>query len=468
METRLLAAALLLAVEVTRLGYASAAQPTSARAQPARVAMPYADAAPIVDRLRASVPADLAEIPQATLAASWKTWSADLDRRIRARLDRGDEDTAINFLLFGTSFTRQPRALNDSTKIGGRDRAAEIVRERIADLTEAIASPGTNERLRFVRDLVRRHGMDPATDASREQIRAYFRSLMARIVGEVDDYARTIRSARGSAELAARSTLFRTRGLSSDTSIRPDYAVDQALETLAAKGLLRSGSVQRVAILGPGLDFTDKAEGYDFYPPQTTQPFAVIDALLRLGLGKATDLRVMTFDLSPRVNGHLAAVRATAMTGTGPTLMLPHDLADRRSPGLTAFWKSFGRQIGDETTAPRAPQGVELRAVRVRPEVALAIEPHDLNVVVERLTLPTESEKLDVVVATNVLVYYSVFEQSLALANLAAMLRPGGILLSNNVLVELPTTPLRSIGHNTAVYSDRADDRDDVIWYVKK
>jgi hypothetical protein len=31
--------------------------------------------------------------------------------------------------------------------------------------------------------------------------------------------------------------------------------------------------------VGPGLDFADKQEGYDFYPLQTIQPFAVIDSL---------------------------------------------------------------------------------------------------------------------------------------------------------------------------------------------
>ena len=48
--------------------------------------------------------------------------------------------------------------------------------------------------------------------------------------------------------------------------------------------VLRAGSVTRVAIIGPGLDFTNKADGYDFYPIQTSQPFVVADVLMRLGL----------------------------------------------------------------------------------------------------------------------------------------------------------------------------------------
>ena len=66
------------------------------------------------------------------------------------------------------------------------------------------------------------------------------------------------------------------------------------------------GQVHRVAIVGPGLDFTDKAEGYDFYPVQTIQPFALADSLMRVQLA-APDLTISTFDLSPRVNAHLSA-----------------------------------------------------------------------------------------------------------------------------------------------------------------
>ena len=42
------------------------------------------------------------------------------------------------------------------------------------------------------------------------------------------------------------------------------------------------------------------------------------------------------------------------------------------------------------------------------------------------------------------------------------------VLLSNNVLVELPTTPLHAIGHSTAIYSDKPDDRDEIIWYGRR
>ena len=55
--------------------------------------------------------------------------------------------------------------------------------------------------------------------------------------------------------------------------------------------LIEAGSVDRVGVIGPGLDFTDKAEGYDFYPPQITQPFSVIDSLRRVDEIDATRRR---------------------------------------------------------------------------------------------------------------------------------------------------------------------------------
>ena len=62
----------------------------------------------------------------------------------------------------------------------------------------------------------------------------------------------------------------------------------------------------------------------------------------------------------------------------------------------------------------------------------------DLNIVFDRISAP-DASRFDLVVATNVLVYYEPFEQALAVSNMAGMLRPGGLLLTNQP-VPLPTT----------------------------
>ncbi len=93
--------------------------------------MPFADAKPILEALHDSLPAELKDRSPADLETVWSGWVSRRDEQIRARLERGDEDSLVNFLLFGTTFTKQPRALNDSTKLGGREQAGEIVRGRI-------------------------------------------------------------------------------------------------------------------------------------------------------------------------------------------------------------------------------------------------------------------------------------------------------------------------------------------------
>jgi 2-polyprenyl-3-methyl-5-hydroxy-6-metoxy-1,4-benzoquinol methylase len=84
------------------------------------------------------------------------------------------------------------------------------------------------------------------------------------------------------------------------------------------------------------------------------------------------------------------------------------------------------------------------------------------------LQRPETGESFDVVIATNILLYYDVFEQSLAGINIAKMLRPGGFLLTNDRIFELPTTPLTGIGYTDVTYMSLAGIGNTgarIIWY---
>ena len=121
-------------------------------------------------------------------------------------------------------------------------------------------------------------GLSPATPDGRKKIKAY---LLANLAHQRDDLN------KWGAELSAKKIsvyqLFKDRGISTDSNLYPDYTIELHLRQMMEKGLLTPSSVRRVAIVGPGLDFVNKSYGSDFYPPQTTQPFAVIDSLARLG-----------------------------------------------------------------------------------------------------------------------------------------------------------------------------------------
>ncbi len=73
----------------------------------------------------------------------------------------------------------------------------------------------------------------------------------------------------------------------------------------------------------------------------------------------------------------------------------------------------------------------------------------NVNVVNERL----DGEAFDLVIATNVFVYYDVLEQALALSNIEAMLKPGAFLLANFSSPDLTSVTIRPVETTTTVYA---------------
>jgi hypothetical protein len=234
------------------------------------------------------------------------------------------------------------------------------------------------------------------------------------------------------------------------------------------RNLVSQNSVLRVAVIGPGLDFTDKESGYDYYPPQTIQPFALMDSLIRLGLA-ARSIEVTTLDISSTVNDHLTRVRQQSRKGIGCPIQLPRDVRVRWEQAYLRYWDRFGDQIGRAVEPAAVPAGFTktvTRAVMIQPEFASRVHPVDLNVVTQHLAL-SDAHLFDLIIATNIFIYYDIFQQSLALVNVQRMLRPGGFLLSNNVLLELPATNIRSVGYQSTTYSDRPADGDTIVWYQR-
>lgn len=433
----------------------------------------YSEAQPLLQLMDEILPAELKGKPPEQQSKIWPEWVKSQDAAVRARLRQGDEDTMVNFLLFGTSFTKQsPMTVQELNRLKVDDSgiaADKTLTARIDDLIRGLAAPGKNERLSFLRKLVAVAGHQFTNAGQRARFKNYLLANLARVLREQESYTKTLEAARAlgnvSEEFAERSKLYRTRGLSLDTSLSPNFAIEESLKAMLSRGLMTAGSVRRVAVIGPGLDFTDKAAGYDFYPQQTIQPFAVLDSLLRLGLAKNDELQLTAFDISPRILDHLTRASQNARQGIAYTVQLPLDIAIQWKPGLKQYWQDFGNQIGQSVkplAAPEALKGVERRAIRIHPKIVASIKPVDLNVVYQQLGQPGN---FDLIIATNILVYYDLFEQSLALANVESLLRPGGIMLSNNALLELPATKMKSVGYQTTVYSDRADDGDHIVWY---
>lgn len=445
----------------------------------------FAEAKPILEAMAEALPAGLSGQPPEKLESLWPAWVKSRDAEIRERLMGGDEDTIVNFLLFGTTFTHEPRLTSaqvralagNSTEAGGKeagDKFRQVVGRRIQDLVNGMAAPGNNERLLFARRVAERKGIGFADEAARKQAAKYVLENYLRVLKEQESFQQALAAARSlddpTEEFAKRSKLYRERGLSLDTALPPDYALEVALAAMRDHGAFAAGRVRRVGIIGPGLDFTDKQEGYDFYPTQTVQPFAIVDSLLRLKLARGEELQVVTFDLSPRVNDHIERSRRAAIKGRGYTIQLPRDPSRGWKPELVAYWERFGDQIGNAAkpvAVPASLQGTILRAVRVRPEFVRGMRALDLNVVLQREE-STADAKFDLLIATNILVYYDTFEQSLALSNIQSMLKPGGFLLTNNLLLELPASKMKSLDYVSVEYSSRESDGDQIVWYRRE
>jgi len=271
-----------------------------------------------------------------------------------------------------------------------------------------------------------------------------------------------------------RPGLLRDRGVSLDTGIFPNFSIEQALRDLKKRGLLREGQVARVAVIGPGLDFSDKNEqaSFDYYPQQTLQPFALYDSLVRLGLAKANGLSMSIFDISARVIDHIQRARERArMPNTGYVIQLPREVAPPWPADLLAYWRSLGGRVGAEVApitppivfqGPNGGQSLDTRAVRIRPDVVLSLQPVDLNIVLERINL-AEADRFDLIVGTNIFIYYDAFERSLALENAGAMLKRGGLLLTNDKLPEVPGGSMRLAGVTDVQYN-----HDSIGWYRKR
>ena len=427
----------------------------------------YASAKPVLDQPGDLLPPELRNPNE----AKWRAWNQQQDKAIRARLQQGDLDSMVNLLLYGTSFTKQPRirveAFTEASKSG-------ILRARVDDLVAGLRSPGDNERLIFLKALVRSQGVDPNSPG---ETGVFLYNNLQRVLQEMATLSKRGEEAQRLVQPGAvsdpaaifnwRPGLLRDRGVSLDTGIFPDFSIEQALRDLKDRGVLREGQVARVAVIGPGLDFSDKNEqaSFDYYPQQTLQPFALYDSLVRLGLARANALSMSIFDISPRVIDHIQRARERARKNTGYVIQLPREPATAWPPDLIAYWRSLGDRVGTEVapiTPPNVFQGLETRAVRIRSDVVLATQPVDINIVLERINL-AEADRFDLMVGTNIFIYYDAFERSLALENAGAMLKRGGLLLTNDRLPEVPGGSMRQAGLTDVQY-----EHDSVGWYRKR
>lgn len=427
----------------------------------------YLNYSEVQDTIRAFAGSGLpgSEIRDAT---EWAIWIREQDEQVRDRIDRGVEDSISNFIAYGTSYTNLPRLRAVETSITVSGELSEEARIRVRALVTALQSASPVGRVRFVGQFLLHKGIAP------DRVEGVLAENLRRFASEQRGYQQKLEQAGQVGDpmqvLLTRGTLYESRGLSVDTSLLPNYALEDTLHTMATKGVLTSGKIKRIAVIGPGLDFTDKRDGYDFYPLQTIQPFAIIEAIQRLDSPARHNIEVVTFDLNPAVNAHIAVLAKNGNAGHAYVVQLPRDTNADWSRPAVAYWEHFGETLGTPAKplpVPPTLADVTLRAVSIAPGYASRVVPLDLNIVAQTADFPA-GQGFDLVIATNVLIYYDRFQQAVAMANIARLMNPGGVFLCNSVLPAMHDPRLEYRGRRTVSYSEARSYGDDVVVYQKR
>jgi hypothetical protein len=400
--------------------------------------------------------------------AQWDQWIREQDTQVRSRIDRGVEDSISNFILYGVSFTKLPRLSGSDDALDQHGSVTGSAQARIHALVAALQLTAHNERLEFVREFLGGRKVSPPDS---EQ---YLAGNLVRFAREQRAYQKTLDEISKSSDtnqvMSVRGSLYKERGLSADTSLLPNFAIEETLRAMTNKGVLKPGSIRRIAIVGPGLDFADKRDGYDFYPLQTLQPFAVLETVIRLGLAGEGPVDVITLDLNAAVNAHVAQLSSRGKKGQPYAIQLPRDTSAGWSENAVDYWKQFGTILGAPTEPLRVPDALpslDSRAVTIRPEYAARMTPIDLNIVAQTTDLP-DGDGFDLLVATNILVYYDLFQQALAMANITHTMNPGGIFLANNALPAAHDPRLKFLGRKQVFFAKDGSYGDDVFVYRRQ
>ena len=380
----------------------------------------------------------------------FEAYIASVNRKTAERELQGEYDHLIHFFLQSESFTSHPKLepalsaheffnnLNDSEKSKylahgsdyspPKERMPNSARARMNDFIRAVRKESKDRRLAYFKAWLNKT-TDPTAPLDQQLYAQYARAM--KFLYRKEFASRTVAQKDSAAFIAS---LYQERGHSTDTQIEANFAVYIALASLKAQS--PSTRIKKVLIVGPGLDFAPRTDLIDLFGPQSYQPFAVADALLKLELSDTASLRIHCVDINERVIDYLKNLSKDQST----SLSLISGIADSNAHPLTNEYKeyflAFGSKIGkwSAMTVPPAFAGHLSKSVAVSSTIAGSISADKLNIITERYE---PSPGYELVIVTNVFPYFNASELLFALTNISTMMAEGGYLIHN----ELQTVP---------------------------
>jgi hypothetical protein len=333
---------------------------------------------------------DIADVPaglRAQFPADFGGYLKSVESDTARRIEEGEWEHAIYYILQSKRFTSldaiEPAISARDLHRG--DAPNEVPRPVQARMEAFLEAQSGEERFLYFRRLA---GAGRAAALKRLKI-AYLRAMQFLYEKEFVSQGKD-----GNVRRSYIAGLYQTRAHSTDTNIDASFGVSVGLSAL--KDLRPRARLERVLLIGPGLDFAPRTGLRDDRPPGSLQPFVLASLL--------PDSKIVCADANPRVVDFLGRFLSSPQT----SLTLDWAVED-------AEQREFLSKLGG---GKLVVSGERKRAVSVR----------RLNILTERF-----AETFDLAVATNVFVYFSDQELILALSGIRAMLRPGGFLLHNDL-----------------------------------
>jgi len=158
----------------------------------------YAETRDTLTALADILPPELKSVDAAGAQRAWTEWVQRQDKTIRSRLQRGDEETIVNWLLFGTTFTKLPRVTLDAPGGSAPDEAqrTKLIAARAADLVAALAAPEQDERRLFAQQLFAKQGYRTTSAPDRTRLLTHVNDLVQSVIAERAALTREIQAIR--------------------------------------------------------------------------------------------------------------------------------------------------------------------------------------------------------------------------------------------------------------------------------